>query len=260
MLMKKKITIHKKNELIRGTDDYSIMAKRALNTVYWAYQRHPEAWKHDTAVIRFSTIRSMMNLDKDGGYVEIIKDALRELREPMELNNFYHPVMQQTYQWLSISFLDEAGFTKNSSGEWVVTVKISRIVAYMMQIERDKNFTKLELIPYLNNFKTKYAMKIYEYLKSFGAYSYIDIRQKHMMKLLALDEQSKYKYYSQLLVLVERQLKEIAKKSDLPEVKLIKSKTLSKEKIFKIIINPKSKKTVDAIKAKTELDNLIKRF
>lgn len=256
--MKKKITIHKKNELIRGTDDYSIMAKRALNTVYWAYQRHPEAWKHDTAVIRFSTIRSMMNLDKDGGYVEIIKDALRELREPLELNNFYHPVMQQTYQWLSISFLDEAGFTKNSSNEWVVTVKISRIVAYMMQLEG--NFTKLELIPYLNNFKTKYAMKLYEYLRSFAGSNYINITQKHMMKLLALDENSSYKYHAKLIVLVERQLKEIAKKSDLPEVKLIKSKTLAKEKIFKIIINPKSKKTVDAIKAKTELDNLIKRF
>jgi len=256
--MKKKITIHKKNELIRGTDDYSIMAKRALNTVYWAYQRHPESWKHDTAVIRFSTIRKMMNLEKDGGYVAIIKDALRELREPLELNNFYHPVMQQEFQWLSISFLDEAGFTKNSSNEWVVQVKISRIVAYMMQLEG--NFTKLELIPYLNNFKTKYAMKIYEYLKSFGAYSYINITQKHMMKLLALDEKSKYRYMSDLTILIERQLKEIAKKSDLTEVKLIKSKTLAKEKIFKIIINPKSQKTVDKIEAKTALDNLVKRF
>ena len=256
--MKKKTTIHKRNELTRGTDDYSIMAKRALNTVYWAYQRHPEVWKHDTAMIRFSTIREKMNLEKDGGYVDIIKDALRELREPLELNNFYHPIMQQKFQWLSISFLDEVGFTKNNSNEWVMTVKISRIIAHMMQLEG--NFTPLDLIPYLNNFKTKYAMKLYEYLKSFGAYSYLNITQKHMMKLLNLDEKSKYRYMSDLSTMVERQLKEIAKKSDLPNVKLIKSKTLSKDKIFRVQINPKSKKEADKTEAKTALDNLIKRF
>ena len=126
----KKISIHKKNEIIRGTDDYSLLAKRALNTVYWAYQRHPEAWKHDTAVIRFSTIRKMMNLESNNDYVEDIKKALRELREPMELNNYKHPIDDCVYSWYSMSFLDEAGFKKNSSDEWVVTVKISRLVAY----------------------------------------------------------------------------------------------------------------------------------
>ena len=81
-----------------------------------------------------------------------------------------------------------------------------------------------------------------------------------MMKLLNLDEKSKYRYMSDLSTMVERQLKEIAKKSDLPNVKLIKSKTLSKDKIFRVQINPKSKKEVDKTEAKTALDNLIKRF
>jgi len=121
-------------------------------------------------------------------------------------------------------------------------------------------FTPLELIPVANSFRTKYAMKLYEYLRSFGAYSYLDITQSHMMKLLALDEKSSYKYFGDLSRLVERQLKEIAKKSDLPDVKLMKSKTLSKDKIFRIIINPKSKKQVEKTEAKTALDNLIKRF
>jgi hypothetical protein len=256
--MKKKITIHKKNELVRGTDCYSLMAKRALNTIYWAYQKHPQNWKHDMAAITFSTLRDMMGLEKDGRYVETIKDALRELREPLELNNFKHPIDNTTYQWLSISFLDEAGFKKNMDGEWVVTVKISRLVAYMMQIKG--NFTELELIPYLNKFRTKYAMKIYEYLKSFGGYRYLDITQKHLMKLLNLDEKSKYRYMSDLTILLERQLKDIAKKTDLKEVKLIKSKALAKEKTFRIIINPKSKKDVEKTEAKTALENLIKRF
>jgi len=63
-----------------------------------------------------------------------------------------------------------------------------------------------------------------------------------------------------LYILVERQTKEIAKKSDLQQVKLLKSKALAKDKIFRIQINPKSKKEVDKTEAKTALDNLVKRF
>jgi len=255
--MKKKITIHKKNTVVRGTDDYSVMGKRALNTVYWAMQKH-QLYKHDIISIRFSTMRKMMNLESDQRYVETIKDALRELREPMEINNFYHPITEEHFQWFSCSVLDEAGFKKNEDGEWVVHLKVSTILRYVMQLKG--GFTPLELIPVANSFRTKYAMKLYEYLRSFGAYNYIDITQAHMMKLLSLDEKSDYQYMSKLSTLVERQLKEISKKSDLPDVKLMKSKTLSKNKIFRIQINPKSKKQVEKNEAKTALDNLIKRF
>jgi len=255
--MKKKITIHKKNTFVRGTDDYSTMGKRALNTVYWAMQKHVR-YKDDSMGIKFATMREKMNLESDQRYVETIKDALRELRQPLELNNFTHPIDGRKYQWFSCSVLDEAGFHKDEKGEWIVHVKVSNIIKYAMQIKG--GFTPLELIPYANKFRTKYAMKLYEYLRSFAGLAYINISHKHMMKLLSLDEKSTYKYYAKLLPLVERQLREIAKKSDLPEVKLIKSKTLAKEKMFKIIINPKSQKTVDKIEAKTALDNLIKRF
>jgi hypothetical protein len=80
------------------------------------------------------------------------------------------------------------------------------------------------------------------------------------MQLLALNEESKYKYYSQLKELLERQLKEISKKSNLTEVKLMNSKLLTKEKKFRIQINPKSKKDADKLEAQTALDSLIKRF
>jgi hypothetical protein len=255
--MKKKITIHKKHEIVRGTDDYSTMGKRALNTVYWAMQKH-QMYKHDHMVIRFSTMRKMMNLESDQRYVETIKEALLELMQPMELNNFHHPIHDEVFQWYATSVLDEAGFKKNADKEWVVHIKVSTLVRYIMQLTG--GFTPLELIPYANQFRTKYAMKLYEYLKSFGAYSYLDITQKHMMKLLALDEKSKYKYHSQLFELVERQTKEIAKKSDLQQVKLLKSKALAKDKTFRIIINPKSKKEADKTAAKTALENLVKRF
>lgn len=254
--MKKTITIHKKNEIVRGTDDYSLMAKRALNTIYWALQKH-EWYKHDYIAIKFSTMREMMNLEKDGRYVEIIQDSLDELLRPIKLNNFYHPVHKETFQWFSCGTLDEAGY-KKIDNEWIVHIKVNTLFKHLMQIEG--NFTPLELLPYLHKFRTKYATKIYEYLKSFGNYRYLDITQSHLITLLDLDENSKYKYMSDLTTLLERQLKEIAKKSDLTEVKLMKSKALTKDKKFRILINPKSKKDAEKVQAHTVLESLIKRF
>jgi len=255
--MKQKITIHKKNELVRGTDDYSLMAKRALNTIYWALQKH-NLYDSPEINIKFSTLREKMNLTSTNDYVEDIKSALIELRKPMELNHYYHPVDKREYLWLSISFLDKAGFSKNEQGEWVVNIAVNTLIKHLMQVEG--NFTKLELLPYLHKFRTKYATKLYEYLESFSAYRYLDISQKHLMQLLALSEDSKYIYMSKLTTLLERQLKEIAKKSDLTEVKLMKSKLLTKEKKFRIKINPKSKKDADKLQAQTTLESLIKRF
>jgi len=255
--MKTKITIHKKNEIVRGTDDYSLMAKRALNTIYWAVQKH-ELYNSTEFNIRFSTLREKMNLTSTNDYVDDIKSALIELRKPMELNHYYHPVDKKDYLWLSISFLDKAGFSKNEQGEWVVNISVNALIRHLMQV--DGNFTKLELLPYLHKFRTKYATKIYEYLNSFKGYRYLDISQSHLMQLLALNEDSKYKYYSQLKELLERQLKEIAKKSDLTEVKLMNSKLLTKDKKFRIQINPKSKKDAEKLEAQTTLESLVKRF
>jgi hypothetical protein len=255
--MKTKTTIHKKNELVRGTDDYSLMAKRALNTIYWAIQKH-KLYNSKELNIRFSTLREKMNLTSTNDYVEDIKNALIELRNPMELNHYYNPMDKREYLWLSISFLDKAGFFKNKQGEWIVNISVNPLIKHLMQIEG--NFTKLELLPYLHKFRTKYATKLYEYLQSFKGYRYLDISQKHLMQLLALSDKSKYKYYSQLKELIERQLREISKKSDLTDVKIVNSKVLSKEKKFRIQINPKSKKDADKLQAQSTLESLIKRF
>ena len=252
----KKITIHKKNEMVRGTDGYSVMSKRALNSIYWVLQKH-NLYSHSHIQIKFSTLRSMMNLDSDQRYVETLKECLLNLQQPMELNNFTHPKTQKLWQWYSCSVLDEAGFQKINN-EWIITIKVGSIMKHIMQVKG--GFTPLDIIAHANKFRTKYAMKLYEYLRSFGAMKYIEITQNHMIKLLALDDNKSYKYYADLYRLVERQIKEIVTKSDLKEVKLMKSKALSRDKIFRIIINPKSKKIVDKIEAQTTLESLLKRF
>jgi hypothetical protein len=256
--MKNTITIHKKNTITRGADFYSTMGKRALNSIYYLLQKH-NLYQHRIITIRFSTMRKMMNLEKDNRYVETIKKALLELREPIDLNNFTHPETGIKFQWFNCSVLNESGFHKDEKiNEWLVHIEVSSIFKYAMK--QEGSFTPLNLIQYANKFRTKYAMKLYEYLRSFGALKYIDISQKHMMKLLALDEKSTYKYYAKLLPLVERQLRDIAKNSDLPEVKLLSQKTLTKDKIFRIQINPNSKKIADKLEAETALEKLIKRF
>jgi len=125
------------------------------------------------------------------------------------------------------------------------------------------NFTQLDLVPYLNKFRTKYSMKLYEYLKSFGNYRYLDISQSHLMRLLGIDEDNKtYKYYSDTKRLLLRQIKELVSKSDLKELKLDDNKQLKKDRIFRVLINPKAKKkTATQEDMKNILDSLsINRF
>ena len=263
-MSKKEVTIHKRNEILRGTDLYSLNGKRCFNAIYYIYQKHRSYFKRfedrniNFIVLKFSTLRELMNLQNDNNYVEIIENAIKELQTTLiELNNWTNPIDGKTYKWYSTKFINDAKIYREDT----ISVHIE-ISTLFRQLMRDQmNFTSLDIIKYLNRFRTKYAMKIYEYLKSFGGYKYIDITQKHMMKLLALEENHQtYKHYSKLKQLIERQLKEIAKKTDLADVRLVNSKVLSKEKKFRIIINPKARKKVKNQDAKKILDSLIKRF
>ena len=260
----KKVKIHKRNEVIRGSDCYSLNAKKAMNAIYYGMQKHRElgTFTHDQMTIPFSSLRRLMNLEKDGNYVEVMKQALSELMQPIHLNNYYHPIDEKNYSWYATTFLVDAGFHKRDAGEWIAQVRVAPLIRHLMQLKGNEGqgFTELELIPYMNKFRTKYAMKLYEYLKSFGAYYYLDITQTHMLKLLNLDENSTYKYYSKLSELIERQLKEISRKSDLGEVELEKNIQLKREKKYRIIINKKSGKKADDKKVLSVLNYMLKKF
>jgi len=252
----KKITIFKKNEIARGADYYSLNAKKCFNAIYYLYQKNRELTTQYTQTkLRYSSLREVMNLQKDNNYVEVINKAIEELQTTLiKLNNF--EIDGKKYKWYSTKFLNDAYVEKDN--EISVTLEISTFFKKM--IVSNIGFTELDLVQYLNKFRTKYAMKIYEYLKSFEGYRYLDIPQSHMLKLLSLEDSKTYCHYAKLKVLVERQLKEIANKSDLEHVKLYSSKLLAKKKVFRIQINPKSKKDADKIQAHTALEGLIKRF
>ncbi len=251
-MKKKSIKIKKQNELIRGRDGLSLYGKRCLNSIYYLIQENlktnPNILKSEYIIFKLAGLKKLMNLEKVNNYIDIIKNSLKELQKPMELNNFKHPD-GTNYSWYSFSPLNDVGFTKNKNDEWIVKIKLSNLTKHL--IEKKENYTTLELLPYLNKMRTKYSMKLYEYIKSFEKYHHIDITHNHIIKLFELNPDSKYKYFSQVKQLLERQIKEIKEKTDLKNIKMIENK---KEKYFRIIINPKSK---NILKDKKEIDNIL---
>ena len=241
------MTIHKKNEIIRGSDNYSLLAKRAFNTIYWILQKH-QNFHYEFIIIQFHHLRSMMGLSNVEDYIPRIKNALEELRRPINLNNFFHPLHRQKFQWYSLSFLDEVGFTYDEKGHRVAKIKVNALMKKLMQEEG--NFTKLDLLLYQNKMRTKYAMKLYEFLKSFESYQYIDVTLGYMQKLLSLEDMKKYQYFSQVKQLLERQLKEIKEKTDLQN---IKAEFYPKKQLFRFLLNPKATKKSPSEKEKEKV-------
>ena len=57
-MKKKEITIHKKNEIVRGGDRLSLIGKRALNAIYYLIQKN-NLYNAYKIKIRFSTLRQL---------------------------------------------------------------------------------------------------------------------------------------------------------------------------------------------------------
>ena len=250
--MKREIKIRKQNELIRGKDGLSLFGKRCFNSIYFLIQKNaeknPNILKVEYITFKLVNLKKLMNLENVNNYIDIIKSSLKELQEPIELNNFKHPE-GTFYSWYSFTPLNSVGFTKNEKNEWLVKIKLDNLTKHL--IEKKENYTTLNLITYINKMRTKYAVKLYEYLKSFENYRYIDITHNHIIKLFNLDPNSRYKYFSKTKELLKRQIKEIKEKTDLKELKMIENK---KEKYFRFIINPKSKYV---LKNKNEIEKMI---
>jgi len=264
----KDITLHKSNQIIRGGDKLTVHGKRLLNAIYFIVQFNVNSGKKELMEnleylpLEFPYLRKMMGLQKVESYIKEIENAFTELQQSIQLNNFKNPRDGKLYNWYSISIISEASWSIDNNKK-IAYISLAPLVKWLMIHTNDGNFTKLDLIPTINKLRTKYSMKLYEYLKSFGNYRYLDIPQSHLMRLFGIDEENKtYKDFSQLRRLLERQLKELIKKSDLKELKLDDSKQLKKDKIFRIYINPRArKKTAPKEDIKNILESLsINRF
>jgi len=264
----KNITLHKSNNIIRGGDGLSVHAKRLINAIYYLIQTNVNQNKIEVInkatyiPLEFAYLRKMLGLEKTESYIKEIEGAFAELQMPIKLNNFKNPRDGILYKWYSISMISEASW-KIDNNKKTAYIALAPLIKWLMIHTNDGNFTKLDLIPIINKLRTKYAMKLYEYLKSFANYKYLDIPQSHLMRLFGIDEDNKtYKNFAQIRRLLERQIKELVAKSDLKELYLDEAKDLRKDKIFRININPKAKaKTAKQEESKQVLENLfIKAF
>ena len=257
-MRKKEITIHKKNEIVRGGDKLSLMGKRALNSVYYLIQKNNlyDVYKFK---VRFSVLRELMGLNENNDYVDRMKEGLRELMETIELNNWTNPLDGVTYNWYATRFINEVNFKKEND-EWFAIIEPNRTITGLMKLK--ENFTELQLIPAMNKLRTKYAMKLYEFFKSFERFRYIDLPQDYILRILGLQDIKTYNSYYELKRLLERQIKELNKKTEFEHLKLPEpTKEMKKEKIYRFIINPKNKKVLtDRKKIEQMTASLFKRF
>jgi len=269
-MRKKQLTLHKRNEITRGGDKLSLHAKRALNAIYYLIQyninkKNKETIeKTDYLEIEFPYLRKMMGLQKVESYIKEIQDALKELQKAtLELNNFRNPKDNQVYQWYSMSFLADASWKLDEkSGKKIAYIALPPLMKWLMFNSNDSNFTKLDLIPTINKLRTKYAMKLYEFFKSFERFRYIDLPQDYLLRILGLQENKTYKPYSAFFRLIQRQIKELNKKTEFEHLKLIDpTPGMKKEKYYRFIINPKNKKVLtDRKKIEEMTQSLFKRF
>lgn len=253
----KKTTLHKSNNIIRGGDNLSVFGKRLINAIYHVIQTNVNDGNQNTIEdieyipLEFQYLRKIMNLSNVDSYSLEIEKAITELQQPIAINNFKDPRDGNVHKWFSVCIISEASF-KIDRNKKVAHVALSPIIKWMMINTNDGNFTKIELIPIINRLRTKYSIKLYEYIKSFGGYKYIDITQNHMLKILGIPIDNKsYTNFAQIKRLLDRQIEEITKKSDLKEIRIDESKELRKDKVFRIHINKKSKKISKKLVNKT---------
>ena len=269
-MRKKQLTLHKRNEITRGGDKFSIHAKRALNAIYYLIQQNVNTGKKeliekmDYIPIEFPYLRKMLGLEKVESYIKEIQDTLKELQKAtLELNNFRNPKDDQVYQWHSVSFMSDVYWKLDEkSGKKIAYIALPPLMKWLMFNSNDGNFTKLELIPTLNKLRTKYAMKLYEFFKSFEKFRYIDLPQDYLIRILGIEDKKDYQYYSHLVRLLKNQIKELNKKTEFEHLKLIEpTKEMKKEKYYRFLINPKSKRVLtDKKKIEEMTQSLFKRF
>ncbi len=250
----KKITIHKSNQIIRGGDKLSLIAKRALNAIYYSVQMNVNDGKAnliqnlDYLPIQFPFLRQMLGLNKVESYITEIEKALIELQTTtLTLNNFTNPKDGEFYKWYSMSFLSDVSWRiDEKTGIKKAYIALPPLIKYLMINSNNGNFTSIDLIPTINKLRTRYSVKLFEFFQSFKKIRYLDLPHYYLIKILGLEEKKDYKYYSHLFRLLDRQIKEIAEKTDLEQLKLLDPpKDFKKAKLYRFIINPTSKKDLN---------------
>lgn len=201
------ITIHKKNEIIRGkpfNESLSLDAKRCLNSVYYIVQKsinNKEENKERIFTISFQEFKKLMGI-KDNNYIYIIRDSIKELQKPFQLYN-YKTSASEKVLWHSTVFISDFKIIEKNK-EKIVQFELNRTIYDL--IKETGNFTELEFKT-IQTFKTKYSSILYEYLKSYSNLEKIELSLEAINGLLVTE----FNYLADIKKIINRSLKEFQK-------------------------------------------------
>ena len=223
--------IHKANEVIHNMPNLSLESMRLLNELYYQVQirknkKNQDSLKYDSLDfyrLQFTQtqLKKWMGIEKYNNYSKMIKKSLTELKETIELKNV-RVNEEREKEYVVVSFINE--YSKeyediNNKHQKMYEIEINHTMHQIIINSNIGYFTKLNL-EYQSKFKTKNAIRLYEYCKSFQKQSYTPPMSLDLLNKLFI---SNYKYMSEALKVLHRNLKIVNDISDI-EISILENK------------------------------------
>jgi hypothetical protein len=243
----KEVTIHKRNEIIRGGNIYSLSAQKLGNAIYHHVQ-YNRVFEDKRFQIPISSVREIMGLSKSNNYSIVIQKSLKELASPIELYNLDQITGMakkgQSTLWQIAQFLIEPKIVKIGKEQYI-DAQMSPTMRVLLANSSDGNFTQLVLNTYLNKVKSKHSYTLYEYIKSFENFNMIgnriELSKERLDKMFNGKHSKKYLYFSSFKPLLERAVKDLNEHTDMC-IELSADNKLKKYYIHRIKNKENSKK------------------
>ncbi len=222
MITTKEISIHKRNELVRGANPYSLHAQRLGNAIY----HHIQSSNHFESIpfkIEVQNVVEIMNLQKNNSYIDVIKKSLLELTNPIEIYNprvleLFNKDKNQRILWKAVQFISDAELVKKGKTTYI-TGQLTNSMRILLAHSNEGNFTPLVLNTYLAKLQSKHSYVLYEYIESYkndnNRKSKIGLGFERLDKMFNLKGSAKYKYFSKFLPLLERSIEDINKNTNM---------------------------------------------
>jgi len=240
MSEKKEISIHKRNELIRGANPYTLNAQRLGNAIYHHIQKNSH-FEDTPFKIPVQEVIEIMNLGKSNRYIELIKKSLIELSVPIEIYNpivlaLFNKNKNQETLWKLVQFVTDAELIKEGKTSYI-TGRMSSSMRILIAHSNEGNFTPLVLNTYLAKLQSKHSYVLYEYIESYkndnNRKAKIELGFERLDKMFNLKGSKKYKYFSKFLPLLERSIEDINKNTNM-YLKLAVNKKRKQYVIYRI--------------------------
>ncbi|MDF1876030.1 replication initiation protein [Sulfurimonas sp. SAG-AH-194-I05] len=231
-------TLHKDNRTIRIRQKSKLgkEAKILNNFLYQEAQlkiefdktteiglKYKDLTQYDTK-LTILKIREILGLEDTGRYIELIKTAISQLQQPIEIYDIVND-KGNLWKWQSFPFLIYAGEEQERlTGEITYTLGISnKMYKIMKDTNGGKNFTQLNLD--IHKKLTSNSISLYEWLKSYQNMG--KGKTKGYCPPLNLEKLNdmffaNYKYLSKVRVVLINSIKQINDKTDLVIREVIK--------------------------------------